>query len=124
MWWYDLALSVGALIYQTYLVLLFFSPTSEVSKRIRAELWWIVDHVCVPMQLLYMLKDLLHQIRHQSWGWIVWDVIVILMTFFVWIIIHNDKDKDDRWKKRRKKLAARVKQMGGKLVVVPIPVTR
>ena len=39
MWWYDLALSVGALIYQTYLVLLFLSPTSEVSKRIRAELW-------------------------------------------------------------------------------------
>lgn len=120
----DFVLTCGALVYQMYVVLLFFSPTSEVSKRIRAELWWVVDHVCVPMQLLYMLRELVREVRHHAWGWIVWDVLVILVTFFVWIIIHNDKDKDDRWKKRRKKLAARVKQMGGKLVVVPIPVTR
>ena len=37
---------------------------------------------------------------------------------FMWIRIYKD-DHDDRWKKRRKKIAAKVKVVGQKLVVVP-----
>lgn len=34
--------------------------------------------------------------------------------------MRNDKDDDDRWKRRREKLAAKVQEAGGKLVVVPV----
>jgi len=40
--------------------------------------------------------------------------------FFEYWLYKLGKD-DDRWKKRRKKAAAKVKEVAGKLVVVPVP---
>jgi hypothetical protein len=37
-----------------------------------------------------------------------------------WAWIRSDKDDDDRWKRRREKLTAKVQEAGGKLVVVPV----
>lgn len=39
--------------------------------------------------------------------------------FCCWAYAH-DEDDDDRWKKRRQKLAARVAVLGGRLQVVPV----
>jgi hypothetical protein len=36
-----------------------------------------------------------------------------------WAYARHDKDDDDRWKKRRQKLAAKVAEVGGRLQVVP-----
>jgi hypothetical protein len=37
-----------------------------------------------------------------------------------WWLWRNDKDDDDRWKRRRTKLAEKVEQVGGKLTVTPV----
>jgi hypothetical protein len=39
--------------------------------------------------------------------------------FCCWAYAH-DEDDDDRWKKRRQKLAAKVAVLGGRLQVVPV----
>jgi hypothetical protein len=36
-----------------------------------------------------------------------------------WVICRNDKDDDDRWKRRRKRLASKVAVVSGRLQVVP-----
>lgn len=36
-----------------------------------------------------------------------------------WWAIRRNKDDDDRWKRRRERLASRVAQLGGRLAVVP-----
>lgn len=40
---------------------------------------------------------------------------------WIWIVSRVFKD-DDRWKKRRKKAAAKVRELAGRLVVVPEPI--
>lgn len=40
-----------------------------------------------------------------------------------WLIRMYDKDDDDRWKRRRDRAAGAVKEIGGRLVVVPQPAT-
>lgn len=42
-----------------------------------------------------------------------------LFNGFVVAIFYRKGDDDDRWKRRRKKALAKVKAIGGKLVVVP-----
>ncbi len=36
-----------------------------------------------------------------------------------WWMVRNKKDDDDRWKRRRTKVTEAVRQVGGRLVVVP-----
>lgn len=45
-------------------------------------------------------------------------ILIIYAAYMLMAIL----DKNDRWKKRRKKLAAKIKEVAGRLVVVPIPV--
>lgn len=48
------------------------------------------------------------------------DYILTAISFVFGIMIYNDKDDDDRWKRRREKLASKVQEAGGKLVIVPV----
>lgn len=43
---------------------------------------------------------------------------------FCWWVYRDDKDDDDRWNKRRKKLVERVASVGGRLQVVPVEASR
>lgn len=51
-------------------------------------------------------------------NWVHW---LNLVTFWIAWIACKDVDDDDRWKRRRRKLAEAVKSIGSKLVVVPAP---
>lgn len=83
------------------------------------ELWYLCHYFCVPVMIL----SLLGEIATSDTVWErVWGIVLTILYCFIWFIHRNDNDDDDRWKRRRKKSLAKVKQIGGKLVVVPIPV--
>ena len=48
-----------------------------------------------------------------------WRIFTLACGAYNWWASRGDKDDDDRWKKRRRKVAARVKQVGQRLAVVP-----
>lgn len=52
--------------------------------------------------------------RFDASDWVVFGVAAI-----AWWVMRNDKDDDDRWKRRRKRLASKVAEVGGRLQVVP-----
>lgn len=53
---------------------------------------------------------------HVGWG----DRFALLFNALTWLMLrHLDEDGDDRWKRRRAKLAAKVAEVGGQLQVVP-----
>lgn len=54
-----------------------------------------------------------------SWWHRPVNIFLALMYLGVWWIFKDDGD--DRWKKRRKKMLAKIKQVGRRLVIVPIP---
>lgn len=47
----------------------------------------------------------------------------LLTCLYLWIWYHHykDRDDDDDWKRKKKELATKVKELAGKLVVVPAP---
>ena len=50
-------------------------------------------------------------------------IVDYLLNAISWVggyWMRNDKDDEDRWKRRREKVAAKVQEAGGKLVVVPV----
>jgi hypothetical protein len=67
-----------------------------------------------PISILnFLVNDSHHSLLYRCW-------IVLCQFVFEWWLWRIGKD-DDRWKKRRRKAAAKVKELGGKLVVVPVP---
>lgn len=54
-----------------------------------------------------------------------WLLPIIWLVDLVWIYWARKLGDDDRWKKRRKKAAARVREVAGRLVIVPeaVPVS-
>lgn len=44
-----------------------------------------------------------------------------VMAVVYWVISRADDDDDDQWKRRRDRVAGAVRELGGKLVVVPEP---
>lgn len=48
-----------------------------------------------------------------------WDLLNIASAVWVWWLLKDVSDKDDRWKRRRKKAAEAIKRVGSRLVVVP-----
>jgi hypothetical protein len=48
-----------------------------------------------------------------------WGYLGLALNLWNWWNLFRDKDDDDRWKRRREKLAAKVAEVGGKLQVVP-----
>lgn len=80
-------------------------------EDIRRELWWVEVHLAYPLMNVIWIIGINH--------W--WDVLTSLINIWLnydWWKNHNH---DDRWKKRRKKALSKVKQVAGKLVVVPVP---
>lgn len=49
-----------------------------------------------------------------------WNAFFFVTGMLACYVTRNDKDDDDRWKRRREKLAGKVAEVGGKLVVVPV----
>lgn len=47
-----------------------------------------------------------------------WGIYVEALSYLNWFIL-KDADEDDRWKRRREKLAETVQRVGARLVVVP-----
>jgi hypothetical protein len=55
--------------------------------------------------------------KHLTW----WQMVVIGFSVFNYVVSRDDHD--DRWKRRRKRAAERVANLGGKLTVVPAGVS-
>jgi hypothetical protein len=81
----------------------------------------IVSHMFFNLRPFYfpaLAVVTLYAIRHGDMS-----VVDYIFNAFSWVggfWIRNDKDDDDRWKRRREKLAAKVQETGGKLTVVPV----
>ena len=85
------------------------------SRGLRSELWWTTAFISAPLCLLSWMTGMV-----VDFDW--WDPIILLINILIWWFwIVKDKDRDDRWKKRRKKAMAAIKEVGGKLVIVPLP---
>lgn len=48
-----------------------------------------------------------------------WNALFDAMKIWVWFQL-KDVDEDDRWKRRKRKLAEKIGQRGGRLVVIPV----
>lgn len=48
-----------------------------------------------------------------------WNTLNIFFALVSWWI-YKDVDKDDRWKRRKKKLAEKIERRGARLVAVPV----
>lgn len=79
---------------------------------LRQELWWVEVHIAFPILILVFL------VTADSF----WDRISTMVNVMIWLDWLINHDDDDVWKKRRKKAVAKVKEVAGKLVVVPEPV--
>lgn len=66
----------------------------------------------LPLWLVSTGPDL---VVHPNWG----TRIAFGFGAVAWLVIRFDKDDDDRWKRRRKRLASKVAEVGGRLQVVP-----
>lgn len=95
-----------------WVIIHIFLPRSGRGKEIRKEMWWSVVYIAYPLAITQIGYD---AIFTGSW------LARIVGPFWVamWITEYLYGDHDDRWKKRRKKLAAKVMVKGRRLVVVP-----
>lgn len=85
------------------------------SRGLRSELWWTTSFIAGP---LHILSGLTHAIQDFDW----YDPLLLVSNVALWwIFVVKDDDRDDRWKKRRKKATAKIKEVSGRLVVVPVP---
>jgi hypothetical protein len=85
------------------------------TRALRSELWWTTSFVSGP---LFLFGVLFQAIMDSS----AWDLLFLVFEALQWwFLVVKDKDRDDRWKKRRKKAMSKVKEASGRLVVVPIP---
>lgn len=79
---------------------------------------WEIRPLYLPSIALQFVADFIHQDRHLN-GWNFGAYGVAL--FMYWLLSKTDRDDDDRWKRRKQRLAEKVEELGGKLVVVPQP---
>lgn len=100
-------LHLPALIFIFADIYLIFDRHSYVARTVRAELKPFMIYVIWPGLIVY------NGANHNWFGFFIWMVNLAML-----ILEHDD---DDRWKKRRKKALAKVKEQAGKLVVVPLP---
>jgi hypothetical protein len=62
----------------------------------------------------YWILTMMH--RPLSW----WMYIFMGLDVLCWFILKDRTDDEDRWKRRRRKVAEKIKATNGKLTVVPI----
>ena len=107
-----LFLVVSQFLQLTALAMVMVPRTSELYARLHP----IGKYAGFP----YMVAINLYSAAHASHWW-SHSLFVLFAIWWTWIWWQHRKPPDDRWKKRRKKALAKIKQVGGKLVVVPIP---
>jgi hypothetical protein len=89
-----------------------------VSKLITGEVPRAIRHAFFELRPLYLPAHMIvvaYQLVHGSPDWLN-AVLGFALAWVIWKV----KDDDDRWKRRRKKLAEKVEAVGGKLTVVPV----
>lgn len=114
---------------------------SEVGDTIRTVWLWagmviVLNKMFMrlPEKLLRAVRHYYHEVRPFYLFLLLFDVVItalfqpsvpvwlnalsLLVGLFCWRI-YRDIDDDDRWKRRKKKLADKVKAIGTRLVVVP-----
>lgn len=65
---------------------------------------------------LWLLSDGGRLVVHGGWG----ARIGFVIGGVAYWVIRSDRDDDDRWKRRKEKLAARIAMLDGRLQVVPV----
>lgn len=76
-------------------------------------LWAELRPLYLPSVLLLIGNDAMHG---EIVGWnALWAALCLVNWWFL-----KDVDEDDRWKRRRRKVAEKVARMGSRLVVVPV----
>lgn len=91
------------------------------SSTFGRKLWVIGNHLCSevrPLALFAIPIDTFHELMSYD---PFWDTLTLVFNS-IWFYLCLKDNKDDRWKRRKKKSLEKVKQLGGKLVVVPVPV--
>jgi len=48
-----------------------------------------------------------------------WTYLFFAIGLYCWWAYRSDKDDDDRWKRRKQRLADKVAEVGGRLTIVP-----
>ena len=48
-----------------------------------------------------------------------WDYLFFAIALYCWWMYRSDEDDDDRWKRRKQRLADKVAEVGGRLTIVP-----
>ncbi len=71
-----------------------------------------------PFYLAAVFTAALVTLATGEWTW--GHPIAVAISLVNWWLMRQDEDNDDRWKRRREKLAAKVEAVGGKLTVVPV----
>jgi hypothetical protein len=107
---WGLVQGVGTLYWIAYFMVRFMSLAHPSLLALRKEMWWGMVYVAAPIANIGFWVEI-------DW----WDYVFGPINLLLWWDIWKHDDHDDRWKKRRKKALAKVKQVAGRLVVVPIP---
>lgn len=83
---------------------------SEQFRELCHELKWSQLWVFIPGDMFFAIYD------EQIDGWTVYYFVLHVAYWIAWYL-HKD---DGRWKRRRKRAASAVKEVAGRLVVVPV----
>lgn len=110
----SLVVFVSTVVWQAWFwCAMFTSPWGRgwvpVKSRMLARLVQELRPLYLPALLIWKAHDI--SASHQSWL----DWLGTALCVWVWFDIKGD----DRWKRRRRKVAERVKVLGSRLVVVP-----
>jgi len=84
--------------------------------RVKSEIWWLVTRFFYPGFITSMVMSAILEEGFDAWV----PRICLPIWILLWIQDYKDDDHDDRWKKRRKKLLAKVKVQGRRLVIQPV----
>lgn len=94
------------------------SPDRREALR-RSVLGWI-RYELMPVRYLLVVVAYLADMFTSHARFNYWESgALALNLWFCWFYRQKDDEDDDRWKKRRQKLASKVAEVGGRLQVVP-----
>lgn len=94
----------------------------RIWMRSHQKVWSAAKNVCLELRVIMFVAipaDAWHYLSETHNGWFWRSIALVIYAGYLLAAI---LDKDDRWKKRRKKLLSKVKEVAGRLVVVPMPV--
>lgn len=115
---WNLASALATLVFVTYAwSSLFVSMMRDFAPNKNRDVWITIRLELKPFALPAIAVLWLDGVIGHGGGWLnnLWTVLN-LISWWYW---RKDRDDDDRWKKRGKKLAEQVSVIGGRLQVVP-----